>query len=152
MEVGFCSGRGSGFHYTQPADAVERWALPRDNGSHLLIAWHPDRRACGLNVSSYHVDVQTSTPFLNFFMGIFGTFPQDLCVPGGSKARNAVEVEESSPLPRRRIGPRADGEEATSPKNWTAASSPPPRAGPGGEGRAEPKVKPSDQWKQIPHL
>ena len=96
MEVGFCdSHSGGGFYLEQPRDQLERWTLPADNGTHLTIPWKPDRRACGLNVSSYFVDVKTSTPVLNFFMGIFGSFPQDLCDPRGSKARDAVQVEES---------------------------------------------------------
>lgn len=33
---------------------------------------------------------------LNLFIGQFGGFPQDLCDPGGSKARDAVNVEGSS--------------------------------------------------------
>ena len=96
MEVGFCDSQtGGGFYLEQPRDQLERWTLPADNGTHLTIPWKPDRRACGLNVSSYFVDVKTSTPVLNFFMGIFGSFPQDLCDPRGSKARDAVQVEES---------------------------------------------------------
>ena len=59
------------------------------------MPWHPDRRLCGRNISSYYVDVKTSTPILNFFMGVFGSFPQDLCDPAGSKAREAVNVEDS---------------------------------------------------------
>ena len=90
MEVGFCDASGSGFHLVQPASHLERWALPVDNGTHLVIPWKPDGRACGRNVSSYFVDVQTSTPVLNLFMGLFGSFPQDLCDPRGSKAKNAV--------------------------------------------------------------
>ena len=90
MEVGFCDASGSGFHLVQPASHLERWALPVDNGTHLVIPWRPDGRACGRNVSSYFVDVQTSTPVLNLFMGLFGSFPQDLCDPRGSKAKNAV--------------------------------------------------------------
>ena len=96
MEVGFCDGRtGDGFYTTQPADHLERWSLPVDNGTHLIIPWRPGRRACGLNVSSYWVDVKTSTPVLNLFIGLFGSFPQDLCDPRGSKARDAVNVVDS---------------------------------------------------------
>ncbi len=96
MEVGFCDGRtGDGFYTTQPADHLERWSLPVDNGTHLIIPWRPERRACGLNVSSYWVDVKTSTPVLNLFIGLFGSFPQDLCDPRGSKARDAVNVVDS---------------------------------------------------------
>ena len=72
MEVGFCdSHSGGGFYLEQPRDQLERWTLPADNGTHLTIPWKPDRRACGLNVSSYFVDVKTSTPVLNFFMAVF---------------------------------------------------------------------------------
>ena len=90
MEVGFCDAAGRGFYLTQPTSHLERWALPVDNGTHLVIAWSPDRSACGRNVSSYFVDVQTSTPVLNLFIGLFGSFPQDLCDPRGSKAKKAV--------------------------------------------------------------
>lgn len=66
-----------------------------DNGTHLIIYWRNDRRVSGRNVSAYNVMVQTSIPVLNFFVGQFGGFPQDLCAPGGSKARDAVNVEGS---------------------------------------------------------
>lgn len=97
LNVGFCESDGTGFSGVQPADQIERWSLPQDNGSHLLIDWRPHRSVCGRNVSSYIVDVQTSIPLLNMFVGTFGSFPQDLCDPDGSKARNAVNVEETSP-------------------------------------------------------
>ena len=92
MEVGFCDGAGRGFYQVQPTNHLERWSLPADNGTHLEIPWRPDRSACGRNVSSYFVDVQTSTPVLNLFIGVFGSFPQDLCDPRGSKAKNAVSL------------------------------------------------------------
>ena len=96
LEVGFCDQDGNGFYHEQPADQLERWATPFDNGTHLVIVWHNDRRVSGRNVSMYHVDVKTSVPVLNFFVGQFGGFPQDVCAPGGSKARNAVNVEGSA--------------------------------------------------------
>ena len=37
LEVGFCESDGSGFSEVQPADQIERWTLPRDNGTHLEI-------------------------------------------------------------------------------------------------------------------
>jgi len=92
MEVGFCDAAGRGFYLVQPTNHLERWSLPADNGTHLEIPWRPDRSACGRNVSSYFVDVQTSTPVLNLFIGVFGSFPQDLCDPRGSKAKNAVSL------------------------------------------------------------
>ena len=92
MEVGFCDAAGRGFYQVQPTSHLERWSLPFDNGTHLEIPWRPDRSACGRNVSSYFVDVQTSTPVLNLFIGVFGSFPQDLCDPRGSKAKNAVSL------------------------------------------------------------
>lgn len=85
-----------GFFAEQPADQLERWLPMIDNGTHLVIAWRADPRLCGRNVTEYFVQVTTSTPVLNFFIGRFGSFPQDLCVPGGSKAREAVAVEEES--------------------------------------------------------
>mmetsp|Transcript_28414 Transcript_28414/g.62217 ORF Transcript_28414/g.62217 Transcript_28414/m.62217 type:complete len:234 (+) Transcript_28414:267-968(+) len=97
IEVGFCNSDGSGFLLQQPAEHMERWSLPYSNGSHLVIDWRPDRRVCGRNVSSYYVDVQTTRGWLNFFISTFGSFPQDVCAPGGSQARNAVDVEEESP-------------------------------------------------------
>ena len=96
LEVGFCDGEGNGFLSEQPADQLERWELPYDNGTHLVINWRNDRRVSGRNVTAYHVDVKTSLPVLNFFVGTFGGFPQDVCAPGGSKARNAVNVEGSA--------------------------------------------------------
>ena len=80
----------------QPADQLERWDLPYDNGTHVVILWKNDKRVSGRNVSMYHVDVRTSVPVLNFFVGQFGGFPQDVCAPGGSKARNQVNVEGSA--------------------------------------------------------
>ena len=56
---------------------MERWDLPYDNGTHLVIDWRNDRRVSGMNVSSYEVTVHTSLPILNWFVGIFGSFPQD---------------------------------------------------------------------------
>jgi len=101
MEVGFCDAAGRGFYQVQPTSHLERWSLPFDNGTHLEIPWRPDRSACGRNVSSYFVDVQTSTPVLNLFIGVFGSFPQDLCDPRGSKAKNAVSlVDEGGTCPR----------------------------------------------------
>jgi len=93
LEVGFCNSDGSGFYLTQPAEHLERWQRPYDNGSHLVIHWHSDRRVSGRNISSYHVDVKTSVPVFNFFLDQFGGFPQDVCAPEGSKARDAVDVE-----------------------------------------------------------
>ena len=61
-----------------------------------VILWKNDRRVSARNITEYHVDVKTSVPVLNLFIGQFGGFPQDLCYPGGSKARDAVNVEGSS--------------------------------------------------------
>ena len=96
LEVGFCDSTGHGFYREQPADQLERWDLPYDNGTHVVILWKNDKRVSGRNVSMYHVDVRTSVPVLNFFVGQFGGFPQDVCAPGGSKARNQVNVEGSA--------------------------------------------------------
>lgn len=92
LEVGFCDSDGRGFSTKQPADQLERWSLPRDNGTHLVIPWHPHQKACGRNVTSYEVDVTTSASFLNFFVNAFGSFPQDMCDPKGSKAREATSA------------------------------------------------------------
>ena len=94
VDVGFCNSDGSGFLREQPPDQLERWSLPVDNGSHLVIDWRPHASVCGRNVSAYYVDVKTSVPVLNFFVGMFGSFPQNICDPAGSKARDAVNVEE----------------------------------------------------------
>lgn len=96
LDVGFCHSDGSGFLKEQPADQLERWNRPYDNGTHLLIDWRPDRSVLGRNVTEYFVDVTTSVPVLNLFIGRFGSFPQDLCAPGGSQARNAVDVSETN--------------------------------------------------------
>ena len=96
LEVGFCDSHGRGFFREQPADQLERWELPYDNGTHVVILWKNDKRVSGRNVSMYMVDVRTSVPVLNFFVGQFGGFPQDVCAPGGSKARNQVNVEGSA--------------------------------------------------------
>ena len=109
VDVGFCASDGSGFFLEQPADHLERWNLPYDNGSHLVIDWRPDRRVCGRNVSSYFVDVSTSVPVLSFFARIFGSFPQDICAPGGSKARDAVDIEESVEAACAPYPPASDG-------------------------------------------
>ncbi|KAL1527620.1 hypothetical protein AB1Y20_009006 [Prymnesium parvum] len=106
MEVGFCDCDLRGFSLQQPTCQHDRWDLPVSNGTHLLITWRPDRRLCGMNVSSYFLDVRTSTPLVNFFMGIFGAFPQDMCDPRGSKARDAVHAADArgrtcSTYPRR---------------------------------------------------
>ena len=105
IEIGFCSDDGDGFLQSQPASQLERWQLPVDNGSHLVIRWSPDARLDGKNVTSYAVDVKTSLPILNMFVGTFGGFPQDLCAAGGSKARDAVSISDSksscSPYPAR---------------------------------------------------
>ena len=92
LEVGFCDSNGHGFSTKQPADHIERWSLPRDNGTHLVIPWRPHSKACGRNVTSYDVDVTTSASFLNFFVNAFGSFPQDMCDPRGSKAREATSA------------------------------------------------------------
>lgn len=92
LEVGFCEADGSGFLAKQPADQIERWALPVDNGTHLVIPWAPHPRACGLNVTGYFVDVTTSAGFLNTFVRAFGSFPQDMCDPAGSAARAATSA------------------------------------------------------------
>lgn len=96
LEVGFCDSEGRGFFREQPADQLERWELPYDNGTHVVILWKNDKRVSGRNISMYMVDVRTSVPVLNFFVGQFGGFPQDVCAPGGSKARNQVNVEGSA--------------------------------------------------------
>lgn len=78
LNVGFCDSNGRGFSKEQPPDHMERWDLPYDNGTHLVIDWRNDRRVSGMNVSSYEVTVHTSLPILNWFVGIFGSFPQDV--------------------------------------------------------------------------
>ena len=97
FSVGFCNSDGSGFFDVQPDDQIERWQTPRDNGTHLEIDWKLAPRACGQNVSAYIVDVKTSTVFLNFFVDLFGRFPQDVCNLEGSKARTAVALEDGRP-------------------------------------------------------
>lgn len=92
LEVGFCESDMTGFSLTQPADHIERWSLPQDNGTHLEIPWMPHGRACGMNVTGYYVDVKTSASFLNLFVHAFGSFPQDMCDPRGSKARAATSA------------------------------------------------------------
>lgn len=98
VATAFCRSDGSGFLAEQPTDQLERWAPMVDNGTHLVINWRADPRLCARNVTSYFVEVTTSTQILNFLMGQFGSFPQDLCAAGGSKARDAVEVEEEQPV------------------------------------------------------
>jgi hypothetical protein len=98
VQTAFCRSDGSGFLAEQPADQLERWSPMVDNGTHLVIDWRADPRLCGRNVTSYFVEVSTSTPVLNFFIGRFGSFPQDLCAAEGSKARDAVQVEEEQPV------------------------------------------------------
>ena len=94
VAVGFCNSDGSGFFGVQPADQLERWQLPHDNGTHLVIDWTADNRVCGRNVTGYYVDVRTSAPFLNVFVAMFGRFPQDVCDPG-SVARDSVDLEDA---------------------------------------------------------
>ena len=95
IEIGFCDGLGRGFSASvQPSHHVERWQLPRDNGSHLVVDWAPAKSMCGLNVTSYHLDVQTSSPLLNRFVEIFGKMPQDLCSPA-SVARSSVAIDDA---------------------------------------------------------
>ena len=94
MEVGFCDGMHRGFSATsQPSDQIERWQLPYDNGTHLVVHWTPARSACGLNVTSYYVDVKTSSSSLNRFVDLFGRMPQDVCA-ASSKARSSVAVDD----------------------------------------------------------
>ena len=95
--MGFCGADGSGFSPSQPPSHLERWALPYDNGTHLVVDWRADRSVCGRNVSSYLVDVRTSSSVLNLVVGLFGVFPQDVCAPT-SKARSSVEVDNSKAL------------------------------------------------------
>jgi len=103
LEVGFCNSDGSGFVLKQPADQLERWELPHDNGTHLVIDWTNDKRVSGRNVSEYYVDVKASAPVLNLFVGTFGGFPQDICAPGGSKAKDAVSATTCLTRRRRRV-------------------------------------------------
>jgi hypothetical protein len=98
VQTAFCRSDGSGFLAEQPADQLERWSPILDNGTHLVIDWRADSRVCARNVTSYFVEVSTSTHLLNFFIGRFGSFPQDLCAAEGSKAREAVQVEEEEPV------------------------------------------------------
>lgn len=98
VQTAFCRSDGSGFLAEQPADQLERWSPMTDNGTHLVIDWRADPRVCARNVTSYFVEVNTSTPVLNFFIGRFGSFPQDLCAAGGSKARDSVQVDEEQPV------------------------------------------------------
>ena len=79
IEIGFCDDEGRGFGLVQPAQHVERWSLPHDNGSHLVVHWRPTKWVCGLNVTAYHIDVKTSSPLLNRFVALFGKMPQDVC-------------------------------------------------------------------------
>lgn len=99
IEVGFCDDHGRGFYDKQPRNHLERWQLPTDNGTHLVINWKIDPRMANRNVTSYFVDVQTSQPVLNLFVGRFGGFPQDICAADGSKARDAVKTSDAVPQP-----------------------------------------------------
>ncbi|KAH8065835.1 hypothetical protein JL722_219 [Aureococcus anophagefferens] len=104
LEVGFCESDMTGFSLTQPADHIERWSLPQDNGTHLEIPWMPHGRACGMNVTGYYVDVKTSASFLNLFVHAFGSFPQDMCDPGVQarrRPRRRRRVALRGPVPRR---------------------------------------------------
>ena len=93
MEVGFCDDAHDGFSRSQPADQVERWELPYDNGTHLVVNWTPARWACYRNVTTYFVDVKTSSSSLNRFVDLFGRMPQDVCA-ADSKARSSVAVDD----------------------------------------------------------
>ena len=66
--------------------------------SQLVVNWRPGLAACGLNVTGYFVDVQTSSPLLNRFVGLFGVFPQDVCA-AGSKARQSLSVNGQTEIP-----------------------------------------------------
>ena len=79
IEVGFCDQNGRGFFKQQRPDQLERWELPYSNSSHVIVNWRADPRVCSANVTSYFVDVRTSLPVLNLFIGMFGKFPQDVC-------------------------------------------------------------------------
>ena len=89
IEIGFCDSAGNGFFTEQPADQLERWSLPKDNGSHVVVHWSAAKKACGLNITSYLVDVSSSLPLLDHATRFFGAFPQDICA-GDSKARKTV--------------------------------------------------------------
>ena len=95
VEIGFCDDDGRGFELVQPTHHIERWTLPHDNGSHLVVHWRPTKWVCGLNVTAYHVAVKTSSPVLNRFVTIFGKMPQDVCAPD-SIARGSVAVDDVS--------------------------------------------------------
>ena len=47
IEIGFCDSAGNGFFTEQPADQLERWSLPKDNGSHVVVHWSAAKKACG---------------------------------------------------------------------------------------------------------
>ena len=50
LEIGFCDGSGKGFHKVQPPEHMERWDLPYDNGTHLVVNWRSHRSVSGRNV------------------------------------------------------------------------------------------------------
>ena len=58
-----------------------RWPL-----ADLVVNWTPARWACWHNVTTYLVDVKTSSSALNHFVDLFGRMPQDVCA-ADSKVR-----------------------------------------------------------------
>ena len=97
VEIGFCDAAGDGFLASQPDEQIERWTLPVDNGSHLLIDWWPHRRVCDLNVSEYVVGFSSTLPLLDAAASVFGVFPQDVCATD-SKARGSLVIDGESDL------------------------------------------------------
>ena len=97
VEIGFCDSTGRGFLPRQPDEQIERWTMPVDNGSHLLIDWWPDRRVCGLNVTEYFVGFSSTLPLLDAAASIFGVFPQDVCAVN-SKARRSLAIDGEADL------------------------------------------------------
>lgn len=92
FEIGFCNGFGEGYHMRQPDDQVERWELPFDNGTHLIVRWHAAKWACGRNITEYKVDVKTSSALVTAAINFFGRMPQDVCAHG-SVARSKLAVD-----------------------------------------------------------
>ena len=96
MSMEFCSDSSgeAGLESTtnQPTDQLERFEFYSVNRTHFHLQWRASPQLCGKNVTSYLVDVVSSSPIVNLALGWFGSFPQSTCDPD-SKSNNKIKTQ-----------------------------------------------------------
>ena len=97
MTLEFCTdssgAAGLKSQKNQPSDQMERFLGHSVNRTHFKLEWQAHEALCGRNVTSYWVDVYSSSGLINAALGWFGHFPQSTCLAHNSKGGSKVRTQ-----------------------------------------------------------